>query len=74
MEFRNVVKYKMGYECEVNHPDFGWIPHFACDYDDTAKVVYDSIVKAIDDGVIPEPVDVSDGIWNSKQGFGETMN
>ncbi|APD20800.1 hypothetical protein [Pseudomonas phage PA10] len=60
MEFRNVVKYKMGFECEVNHPQWGWIPFYACDYDDTAKVVYDSIVKAIDDGVIPEPEDVSD--------------
>lgn len=60
MEFRNVVKYKMGFECEVNHPQWGWIPFYACDYDDRAKLVYDAISRAVDNGEIPEPKDVTD--------------
>ncbi|AGR88980.1 hypothetical protein 18_00076 [Pseudomonas phage Epa18] len=60
MKFRNVVKYKMGYECEIKHPEWGWSPYFACDYDENAKKIYDAIVSAIEAGDIPVPEDVSD--------------
>ncbi|UPW35889.1 tail assembly chaperone protein [Pseudomonas phage EM] len=59
MEFRNVVRYKDGFECEINHPEWGWSPYYACDYDVHAKVVYDLIVDAIQSGDIPEPEDQS---------------
>lgn len=37
-EYRNAKKFKTGtYECEINHPEYGWIPFHATSYDTDEK-------------------------------------
>jgi hypothetical protein len=49
MEYRNpTIKQEGAIECEVNHPEFGWIP-FTCVPDDTGakfdtKELYDKML------------------------------
>ncbi|ALJ97534.1 tail fiber assembly protein [Pseudomonas phage PaSzW-1] len=50
MEFRNVVKIKAGFECEINHPEFGWIPYGAVEGCPTSHSMYVRIAKAVEDG------------------------
>ncbi|ATI16070.1 tail assembly chaperone protein [Pseudomonas phage vB_PaeS_B8] len=61
-EFRNVAfKLRDGFECEINHPQWGWIPAYVTPTESSEQTTatYYAIVEAIASGAIPEPKDVT---------------
>lgn len=50
MEIKNIQKNgNGGYQCEVNHPDYGWIPFTARedDPDENGRLIYQTILGMV---------------------------
>lgn len=53
MEYRNAIEQPNGFiSCEINHPEYGWIPCALSEHDDVTKDLYHE-VKAAGDYALP---------------------
>lgn len=54
LNIRNIRVTEGGFDCEILHPKFGWIPFTATseDSEDHGREIYHAIDKGIEDGTI----------------------
>ena len=58
-EYRNAIKLQTGtYECEINHPEYGWIPFHATYYDNDSKGLALFNALESDDSIPVEAIEV----------------